>query len=656
MKTPVFLRIYRNGKLESVKQFTVQQIVIGRSSEGQISLDDEAVSPVHAVIEERDSGYYISDLGSQTGTYKNGEKTFDEVLQSGDEIVVGPYRIEFFIGVPKPTQAPQTTVQPTVVPPPPTVTPTAARLGDEIKAPPPPPSKDKKRPEIPVTPMSPSSSVQTATPAVETKLEKTKISGADKELAQALRKSKGGTVEVVVAWRDRVLSTHHFTGKRDVTIGIAETNTIVLPLLGLTVPELTLLRIDGTVKVHITHEMTGDLYKDDQDISLSDLKRKNRLTQTANGFAFDLHQGEMIRLGLHGDLISIYVRFVPDSPAPILGPLFDLSASESTALLMSLVITAIFALYMAIYSPKPLEEPLVEEPPRKATITFNVPKKQVQVVEVAEEVPQQKKIVKVEEKTERTTTKPDPGTVSALKPSAQNKKTSIVSSTVKQGGTINTGKAAANAKSETRDVSKMGLMSAFGGKGTQKELSKAYDGSGELLGDAAKATGSSGSNEDRVGESLGGRLKNVGAGGKGSSTFGIAGVGTQGKGTGTFGGGTGGIGKKGRVDLNIGESEAEFSGSIDREAIRRVIRENKKLFENCYNMALRRNSDAYGKVEVKWYIQEKGRATNTVVKSNSVGDKEMGECLARVIRGLTFPEPPPDQIAEVTYPFVFAAQ
>jgi hypothetical protein len=205
-------------------------------------------------------------------------------------------------------------------------------------------------------------------------------------------------------------------------------------------------------------------------------------------------------------------------------------------------------------------------------------------------------------------------------------------------------------------VSKLGLLSTFGGKGTQNQLSKAYSGTGELLGDAAKATGYSGSNEDRAGENLGGRLKNVGAGGKGTATYGIAGVGTSGKGTGTYGGGTGGIGKRGRVDLNIGESEAEFTGSIDREAIRRVIRENLKLFENCYNQALRRNSDAYGKVEIQWNIEERGRATSTVVKSNSIGDRQMGECIARVIRGLTFPEPPPDQIAQVTYPFVFAAQ
>jgi len=629
VKQPVFLRIYFNGKLENVKQFTDEQIVIGKNLDIQVPLTDEGVSPVHAVIEERDSGYYISDLGSQLGTFKNGQKVFDEALQSGDELQIGPYKIEFFVGVPKPKQPPKLQdITPLVKAEPPTA-PTPA----PIEAPPPVTAKSKKPTENKPAPI-----------------------GAATDLTKRLRTSKGTIVEVVVAWKDRVISSHHFKEKGVVTIGSSENCTIVVPLLGLSRAKYTLLKMDSQVKVGITHEMTGDYFKDEVHLALADLKRKNRLSQGEDGLELELQPGESIRLGLHGDLLSVYVRYVPETATPLVGPLLDLTASESTAILMSFVIAAIFGLYMFIYSPKPLtDEELIEEPLRKATITFTPPKKQI--VQVTEQsVPQEKKIVKVVEKVERTTTKPDPGKASDLRPSDQNKKTNIVSSTIKQGGTVNTGKPAASAQSETRDVSKLGLLSTFGGKGTQNQLSKAYSGSGELIGDAAKATGFSGSNEDRAGENLGGRLKDVGAGGKGTSTFGIAGVGTQGKGTGTFGGGTGGIGKRGRVDLNIGDSEADFEGTIDREAIRRVIRENIKLFENCYNQALRRNSDAYGKIEIQWNIEERGRATSTVVRSNSVGDKPMGECLARVIRGLTFPEPPPNQIAQVTYPFVFAAQ
>lgn len=652
MKQPVFLRVYSNGKLEQVKQFTDSQIVIGRNSDLQMPLDGEGVSPIHAVIDERDSGYYISDLGSKSGTYKNGQKIFDEPLQSGDELQFGPYKIEFFVGVPKPTRAPQQPVSVTPLekpdmPPP-----------SKVVAEPPPPAVVEPPPVVKkAEPVAEVPRKGGANAPIQKKPEPTASSTQmTNALTERLRPSRGTVVEIVVAWGDRVIATHHFSDKCEVTIGSDESNTIVVPLLGVASPKHTLLKIETSARVCITNEMTGEYFKGEEHISFADFKRRNRMFAVENGYEFDLVQDEMVRIHLHSGLLSIYVRFVSETPAPIMAPVLDMTASESTAVLLSFVIAAIFGLYMMIYSPKPPEEEKIEEPLRKATITFNAPKKRIVEVAKVEEVPQQKKIVKVEMNKERSTTKPNPGRAAELRPSPKNKKTSVVSSTIKQGGTVKTGKPAANAQSETRDVSKMGLLSTFGGKGAQSQLTKAYSGTGELLGDAAKATGYTGSNEDRAGESLGGRLKNVGAGGKGSATYGIGGVGTQGKGTGTFGAGTGGIGKRGRVDLNIGESEAEFTGSIDREAIRRVIRENKKLFENCYNQALRKNSDAYGKVEVKWHIVERGRATNSVVKTNTVGDKAMGDCVARVIRGLTFPEPPPDQIAEVTYPFVFASQ
>ncbi len=639
MKPPIFLRVYRGSKLENVRQFAEDQVVIGSGEDSHLRLEDKDISPVHAVIDERDACYYISDLGSSTGTLKNGEKIFDEALASGDEIIVGPYRIEFFVGVPKPVQAPKH--DNAVVP--------LVKMNDDV---PPPPTKvaSKRNAEKAEEPAATEESKAQA----EKKTQAARSSTAHAELNRRYQKSRGPIVEVTVAWRDRVLSTHHFDTKQEVTIGSSEDSTIVVPLLGLTRSQMTLLRLDVGVMVCVTPEMTGDYFKDEEQMSLADFKRKNRMRQVENGFEFELIQGEAVRLGLHGDLVSIYIRYLPETAAPLIGPLFDFTASESTAVLMSFVIAALIGLYMLIYTPKPSEEDLAKiEPPRRATIRFNAPRPQI--VAVTEDTPQQKKVVKVDAQ-ERTTTKSDAGRAAELRPTPIKKKTTIVSSGVQQGASVNTGKAAANAQSQTRDVSKLGLLSTFGGKGSQSQLSKSYSGTGELLGDAAKATGYSGSADDRAGENLGGRLKNVGAGGKGSATYGIGDVGTAGKGTGTFGAGSAGIGKRGRVDLNIGESEAEFTGSIDREAIRRVIRENIKLFENCYNQALRRNSDSYGKIEIKWHIEERGRATNSTVKSNTVGDKQMGECMARVIRGLTFPEPPPDQIAEVTYPFVFASQ
>jgi pSer/pThr/pTyr-binding forkhead associated (FHA) protein len=359
LKPPVFLRIYLNGKLETVKQFTEQQIVIGRNDDIQVPLKDESVSPLHAVIEERDAGYYVSDLGSQLGTLKNGQKAFDEALQSGDELHIGPYKIEFFVGVPKPTAAPKGSD---------VVTPLEKSKPKDT----PPPISEKKKKDAPppaATASAPSAPYKAAKPAVIAP-----PPGNVSDLTRALKKSRGTLVEVVVAWKERVIATHHYRDKGEITMGSAEDCGIVIPLLGVSRSKHTLLKIDATVRVCLTAEMTGEYFKDDEHLSLAELKRKNRITQVESGFEFDLAQGETIRLGLHGDLLSIYIRYVQETPAPVIGPLFDLTASESTAVLMSFVIAAIFGLYMLIYSPKPLaDETKLEEPLRKATVTFNPP-------------------------------------------------------------------------------------------------------------------------------------------------------------------------------------------------------------------------------------------------------------------------------------------
>ncbi len=64
--------------------------IIGRSVEAVVAVDDVKVSRHHASIDNRNGFYYVVDLGSTNGTYKNGRKVnFSEVLSPGDEIRVG---------------------------------------------------------------------------------------------------------------------------------------------------------------------------------------------------------------------------------------------------------------------------------------------------------------------------------------------------------------------------------------------------------------------------------------------------------------------------------------------------------------------------------------------------------------------------------------
>ena len=95
---------------------------------------------------------------------------------------------------------------------------------------------------------------------------------------------------------------------------------------------------------------------------------------------------------------------------------------------------------------------------------------------------------------------------------------------------------------------------------------------------------------------------------------------------------------------------------MDREAIRRVILSNKKVIRNCYERALRRSPNLYGKLVIQWDIEERGKVTNAKVVKGTIKNKMLMQCLIKRLRSWIFPEPPPDQIGRVTYPFIFTSQ
>lgn len=69
---------------------------LGRHPDSEISLDDITVSRRHAEIERTSEGYVVRDAGSLNGTYVNQRRVESAVLQQGDELQVGKFRLVFF--------------------------------------------------------------------------------------------------------------------------------------------------------------------------------------------------------------------------------------------------------------------------------------------------------------------------------------------------------------------------------------------------------------------------------------------------------------------------------------------------------------------------------------------------------------------------------
>lgn len=68
----------------------------GRHPEADIFLDDVTVSRRHAEFRKNDDGKFeVVDVGSLNGTYVNREPRNSQMLEVGDEIQIGKFRLVF---------------------------------------------------------------------------------------------------------------------------------------------------------------------------------------------------------------------------------------------------------------------------------------------------------------------------------------------------------------------------------------------------------------------------------------------------------------------------------------------------------------------------------------------------------------------------------
>ena len=490
-----------------------------------------------------------------------------------------------------------------------------------------------------------------------------------------VKPSKGTVVEVLVAWGERVISTQHFSTAKTITMGSHPDNDIILPLLASNVRKQPIVKIDRQAIVYIGADAQGSLVRGDQTTSFADLKSQNRLVGAAGGFTLALEQAELVQVNL-SENVSVLVRYVNDTPAPLMAPMFDMSAAEFTGVILTLAMVATLYLYTQLYTPpkalgddqnnepqlvaKLMERPTpppplppVEKPPEPvATPPPPVATPPPTKVKAVEKPTEQKVAVK---KAQTAPTKAEGKSAEAAPNKNKNAPKTLTS--VKQGGAIKTAnKEASQMQSKSKDMSKAGVFSAFGAGGAQDKLAGSTTGAGALAGAAANANGLAGSASNRAGEGLGSEIKDTGAGGHGKSLNGmVGGVGTEGRGSGKTGYGTGGLGAHTGMKVVTGGTEESIGVGIDKEAIRRVIMANLRIIRSCYEAQLNRHPELYGKLVLSWDIGEQGRVVAARVKSNDLGSQEVANCITEKLKTWKFPEPPPNQVVVVeAYPFFFS--
>ena len=669
----LFLKISHQGKLLKIKPFTEDQISIG-SNEG-LSLQLQGLSPWHFLIEKKGDRYILFDLGSEAGTLIAGSKVEGEKeIQSGELIQAGEYTLQFFVGVPKETgaQAPTPAPTPDLAPPESFEVPTVAQ--DE--------SEKEEEQEMPVA-QAPTK--QSKAPVNKSSFVPKKGKGFWKTFAPAnklsdldsfIEPSIGNFIEVILAWKGRILSSQHFA-KGEVYIGAAEDCDVQVPH-SLPVPKYKILDITKEARVIFDYGVKGKLFQG-----------RDKTTRTSINIdqpgphSLLVKPYEMIRMDLN-DSLQLYIRIKNKPEKAMQGMLLSMNLAEWSILFFSFLLTGLLVFYGAFYSSIFLtkDDVFVEENLRQAVIRFTQIKPQQieknlgnknKVAKQAGLKPKKKKRVIPKRKRPKALAKsakpkkpaPKPVKIATVKPKGKtgaagglrgNKNKIKRSGSLRPGGSLKTGKQGSSVKTKAPDPTKSGLLGVFGGGGSLTKLDKGSTGSsrGGLVGLAQDSTGAAGTKESYSGEGIGTSTKTLGSGGKGNAIQGIAGIKTKGRGDFIKGQGEGSLGTRGRMSIDIGEDDIDVDGEIDREGILRVIKQNHKHFDRCYQFSLQKDPQAEGNLNMGWDILANGSVRRVKVLSDGVKSTYLSECISGVLRTLKFPQPPSGQVPRISFKFVFS--
>lgn len=74
--------------------------IAGRHPNADIFLDDVTVSRRHAKFTRNGESFLLSDVGSLNGTYINGDRIDEIQLNSGVQVQIGKFRLNFYQSVP----------------------------------------------------------------------------------------------------------------------------------------------------------------------------------------------------------------------------------------------------------------------------------------------------------------------------------------------------------------------------------------------------------------------------------------------------------------------------------------------------------------------------------------------------------------------------
>jgi hypothetical protein len=125
---------------------------------------------------------------------------------------------------------------------------------------------------------------------------------------------------------------------------------------------------------------------------------------------------------------------------------------------------------------------------------------------------------------------------------------------------------------------------------------------------------------------------------------------------GNGGGGAGQTSGSGTAPSGSGFDRADAIqavGGLDKDAIRKALRENRRAITNCYETALLTKKQLDGRMTFRWVISLEGNVSSIKLQNSELAMPNFEICVETVIKKIIFPQSPNKMTTTVIYPFAF---
>lgn len=705
------LTVIHAGETLAEETFERDIIKIGRLASAHLKLEDSKVSRIHAVIEATSdgAGYSVIDMGSAEGTFVNGDKVSKHRLREGDEIVVGDTRIVVGLGNgPAPVAAAPVAAQSLPVPGDPALlVPQAAQLPPVAAFPSPPPAPQQSvdvspvytgdvvastpvpqaglpTPPMGVPAMAYPGQGQSQLPYPQAVHESMPPAGqvphpampagipvgqpqagyyvpdawgsVPNNLASEGVPDTDRELEIKTLWGSSVLETINAFDTQVITMGDERKVLgwgpvqrlvhcdIEIPSKGLPTP--TFVVAEGTGRdncnysINIPAGWEGQIERADGTvIPVEHLRQGGAGAEPGDmpgAVKYHMQAEETLYIAWQHIVLQIrYIRRTALIPPPLMSTL--------NYSWLNMLVLAFFFHAMAIVS-------FLATPRTQTELTEDIFKNPNRFAQFRLTPEEKKKAA-------------NDSMLAKLKAGAKGAKAKGKAGKAGRKNhkkTDSQGRMAVKGEPDKKELAKSALDKLFGGaKGGPSRSALFGSGGlgGELTGALGGVTGAAVGDATGLG-GLGTRGVGGGGGGLSMNSVGLGALGTRGRGGGGdgtdgYGDGAAGLGKKSDREINITPGSPTIMGSLDKEIIRRVIKQHLAQIRYCYEKELVRSPGLFGKVATRFTISANGRVQSASVAQSTLKNSEVERCITAKIRTWKFPKPKGGGIVIVKYPFIF---